>query len=148
MTARDDALRADLRALADEWAVRFAAGRALADEYGTPDGVTRMIRMDRAAARLRAVLDAHETASAGETDMSTTPERLDDADREALIDEALAEIGRQDRADEACSICHASVRPDRRDRHLDWHASLLRCVERDRLPEVFGAVRAEREGQS
>lgn len=56
----------------------------------------------------------------------------------ALIDEALAEMGRQARADEACSICHASVRPDRRDRHLDWHASLAREVERERLPQVFG----------
>lgn len=55
------------------------------------------------------------------------------------LDEALAEMGRQARADEACSICHASVRPDRRDRHLDWHASLSRSMERERLPEVFGA---------
>jgi hypothetical protein len=47
-------------------------------------------------------------------------------------------MGREANADEACSICHASVRPDRRDRHLDWHASLLREVERERLPEVFG----------
>lgn len=57
---------------------------------------------------------------------------------EALVDEALAEMGRRARADEACSICHASVRPDRRDRHLDWHASLTRSVERERLPQVFG----------
>lgn len=59
----------------------------------------------------------------------------------ALIDEALAEIGRQDRDDDACSICHASVRPERRDRHLDWHESLLRYVDRlphvDRLPTVY-----------
>lgn len=54
------------------------------------------------------------------------------------VDEALAEMGRQARADEACSICHASVRPDRRDRHLDWHASLSRSMDRERLPEVFG----------
>jgi hypothetical protein len=60
------------------------------------------------------------------------------AEKDALIDEALAEMGREARADEACSICHASVRPDRRDRHLDWHASLLREVERERLPQVFG----------
>lgn len=55
------------------------------------------------------------------------------------LDEALAEMGRQARADEACSICHASVRPDRRDRHLDWHASLSRSMDRERLPEVFGS---------
>lgn len=61
------------------------------------------------------------------------------AESDALVDEALAEMGREARADEACSICHASVRPDRRDRHLDWHASLARDVERERLPEVFGA---------
>lgn len=60
------------------------------------------------------------------------------ADFGALITEALTEMGRQAKADEACSICHASVRADRRDRHLDWHASLAREVERERLPQVFG----------
>lgn len=58
--------------------------------------------------------------------------------QDGAVDEALADIGLQARADEACSICHASVRPDRRDRHLDWHASLSRDVERDRLPQVYG----------
>jgi len=61
------------------------------------------------------------------------------AENDALIDEALAEIGRESRAAEACPICHASVRPDRRDRHINWHASLAREVDRERLPQVFGA---------
>lgn len=55
-----------------------------------------------------------------------------------VLDEALAEMGREARAEEACSICHASVRPDRRDRHLSWHAALLREIESARLPEVIG----------
>lgn len=46
------------------------------------------------------------------------------SEQKDVLDEALAEMGSQARADEACSICHASVRPDRRDRHLDWHVSL------------------------
>jgi hypothetical protein len=64
----------------------------------------------------------------------------DDIDNGALIDKALAEMGQQARADEACPICHASVRPDRRDRHINWHASLARDVERERLPQVYGRV--------
>jgi hypothetical protein len=56
---------------------------------------------------------------------------------DALVDKALAEMGREARAEGACSICHASVRSDRRDRHLNWHASLVREMERARLPEVF-----------
>jgi hypothetical protein len=59
---------------------------------------------------------------------------------ESLIDEALAQIGREARGDETCSICHALVRPDRRARHLDWHASLMRDVEHERLPMVFGTA--------
>lgn len=59
-------------------------------------------------------------------------------ENDAPLDEALAEMGRRSREDEACSICHASVRPDRRDRHLDWHASMVRYVERERLPQVYG----------
>ena len=65
---------------------------------------------------------------------------------DALIDEALAEMGRQAKDDEACSICHASVRPDRRERHLNWHASLDREVDRDRLPTLYGTA-PEEEGQ-
>lgn len=55
-----------------------------------------------------------------------------------IVDEALAELGRQARAVEACSICWASVRPDMRERHLNWHASLVRELDRERLPQVYG----------
>lgn len=57
-----------------------------------------------------------------------------------VVDEALAEMGRQTQAEGVCSICHASVRPDRRERHLNWHASLLQEIECDRLPDVYGGV--------
>lgn len=30
--------------------------------------------------------------------------------------------------DDACPICHASVHPDQRDKHLAWHTSLLQEI--------------------
>lgn len=52
----------------------------------------------------------------------------------------LAAIGEQAREEEVCSICWAGVPTAYRDRHLDWHASLAREVERERLPQVYGGA--------
>ena len=48
---------AAVRALADEWDASFAEGRAMRDEYGNADGLTRMRRLDLSAAAVRAALD-------------------------------------------------------------------------------------------
>lgn len=67
--------------------------------------------------------------------MSTSENRVESGE---ILQEALAEVGQRARDLGACSICWALVAPGLRDQHLDWHASLAREVDRERLPQVYG----------